>query len=427
MDTAPAVEDVEAKDQDIASKRRRSILGVAVVVGVAVLVALLLTWIITSAGPTNRSRPTVTVGAAVAVTGDLPIQLDELGAVTPVQTVTITPRVSGTITQVAFREGDMVRQGQLLAVIDPRPYQAALQQARGQLARDQAQLQNSRLDLQRYQTLLAEDSIARQQFDTQAALVHQNEGVIATDQGALQAAQLNLTYTHITAPMTGRAGLRQIDPGNNVTAGSATGIVVITQVDPIDVIFTVPEDNLTQIMQRQASGATLNATILDREGATALARGQLMTVDNVIDASTGTMRAKARVRNASGVLIANQFVNVRLLVDTLHNAVIVPAAAVRQGPNGPFVWILGLNNTAVMRNVTVGPAVGEQASIASGVQAGETVITEGGDNLRPGSQVSLPGHHPPTAGGPGGRSAGQGPGQHRRGGGSSGAGVAPSP
>ncbi len=427
MDTAPAIDQVEANDQVAARKPRRTLVGVAVVIGAAALLALLLTWIISTAGTTHRGRPTVTVGTAVAAVGDLPLQLNELGTVTPVQTVTVTPRVSGAITQVAFREGDLVHQGQLLAVIDSRPYRAALEQARGQLLRDQAQLQNSRVDLQRYQTLLTQDSIARQQVDTQAALVHQNEGIVATDQGAVEAAQLNLTYTRITAPLTGRAGLRQIDPGNNVTANSTTGIVVITQVDPIDVVFTVPEDNLTQIMQRQTSGAVLNATVLDRSGAATLAQGQLMTVDNVIDASTGTMRAKARVRNASGVLVANQFVNVRLLVDMLHNAVIVPAAAVRQGPNGAFVWILGSNNTAVMRNVTVGPALGEQQAITQGVRAGETVITEGGDNLRPGSQVSLPGH--PAAGGHGGAGGHSGQhGQHRRGGGNStGGSAAPSP
>ncbi len=450
MDTAPAVTKAEVQDE-AARKRRRSLIGVSIVIAVAVIVGLLLTSIIAGTGPARQGRPSVTVGTAVATTGDLPLELNELGTVTPEQTVTVTPRVSGTITQVAFREGDLVRQGQLLAVIDPRPYQAALEQARGQLMRDQAQLQNSRVDLQRYQTLLSQDSIARQQVDTQAALVHQNEGIVAADQAAVEAAQLNVTYTHITAPLTGRAGLRQIDTGNNVAANSTTGIVVLTQIDPIDVVFTVPEDDLPRIMQRQATGATLNATVLDRAGGTTLAQGALSTLDNVIDASTGTMRAKARFRNAGGALVANQFVNIRLLVDTMHNAVIVPAAAVRQGPNGPFVWILGPGNTAQMRNVTTGPAVGEQASITQGVSAGETVITEGGDNLRPGAQVSLPGH--PAAGGRGGRGGrgargggqqgqqgqsqpgqaqpgqsqqgqGQGQGQHRHRGGAGGAGGA---
>jgi multidrug efflux system membrane fusion protein len=429
MDTAPAAPEVETKQEDAALKRRRTFIGVAAVVGGAVLLALILNWIISSGVAAHGGRPSVTVGTAVATSGDLPLELNELGTVTPVQTVTVTPRVSGAITQVAFREGDVVQQGQLLAVIDSRPYQAALAQALGQQMRDAAQLQNSRVDLQRYQTLLAEDSIARQQVDTQAALVRQNEGVVDADRASVQAAELNVAYTRVVAPLTGRAGLREIDPGNNVTAGSTSGIVVITQVDPIDVVFTVPEDELPQVMQRQASGAVLAATVLDRSGANVLARGQLSTLDNVIDASTGTIRAKARFRNAGGALIANQFVNIQLLVDTLRNAVIVPAASVRQGPNGPFVWILGPGNRALMRNVTVGPAVGEQASISNGVQVGETVITEGGDDLRPGAQVSLPGH--PASGhgggrggsrgggrgGGGGQSGGQGGGQHHRGGG----------
>ena len=294
---------------------------------------------------------------------------------------------------VYYTEGEMVTKGQKLALIDPRPYQVALEQAQGQMARDQAALNQAKVDLKRYQTLLAQNSIAAQQVDTQDALVKQDEGAVKADQANVDNAKLNLNYTSITAPVAGRVGLRQVDVGNYINAASQW-LLVITQIDPIDVVFTVPEDNLPQITARQRSGAPLPTTVFDRSGGQALALGRLSTLDNTIDTSTGTVKAKARFDNGSEVLFPNQFVNVRLLVNVLCNAVLVPATSVRHGSQGDYVFTVGQDRVAHMVMVTTGPGTGETISISKGLNGGETVITEGGDRLRDGSQVNLPGQAP---------------------------------
>jgi multidrug efflux system membrane fusion protein len=330
------------------------------------------------------------VGAATAALGEIPIQIDALGSVTPQASVIVHSRIAGTLMGVYFTEGQMVRAGQLLALVDPRPYQVALEQAEGQLLRDQAALDSARLDLARYKTLAAQDSIARQQLDTQAALVRQDEGIVKSDHGAVGAAKLNLIYCHITAPVAGRVGLRQVDPGNFVQTGDANGVVVINQVDPITVVFSVPEDDIPRINARMTGARTLPVTAFDRTGAVTVGQGELFTLDNQIDATTGTVKAKARFANPAGAMFPSQFVNVIVLVDTLRGVVTIPAVAIRHGPQGDFVYVVQPDSTVKMTPVKVGPAQGETASIASGLAVGDRVVTDGGDRLSDGSKVVLP-------------------------------------
>ena len=358
-------------------------------------------------GRGGRSGTPTTVGSARAVSGDVPIYLYELGTVTPAQTVTVHTQISGQLFSVGFKEGQLVKKGQLLALIDPRPYEQALLQAEGNLARDQAALEEARVDLKRYETLLAQDSIASQQVDTQRATVHQDEGVVKTDQAAIAAAKLNLIYCHVTSPVDGRVGLRQVDPGNYVTPSDTNGLVVVTELDPIDVLFTMPEDNLAQVSQRVHSGAELEAAALDRTQAKQLAVGKLLSLDNQVDTTTGTLRAKARFSNAGGALFPNQFVNIRLLVDTLRSTVIVPTAAVLRGSQGLFVWIVDQpGNTVEMRTVKIGPAVGDNTAVTSGVDPGEIVVTDGSDRLRDGQRVFLQGDCIPARAGAAGAKGG---------------------
>ncbi len=416
----------------------RTIVGILVVVVLAVALAFGLSKCASSSGqqagpggrggpggPGGGGRPTVTVGVAKATLGDIPITLNALGTVTPAATVNVTSRVAGMLVQVNFKEGQMVRKGQQLALVDPRPFQVALDQARGQLLRDEALLANARLDLQRFITLKAQDSIAGQQVDTQAALVKQDEAAVVSDRGAVGAAQLNLSFARITAPVSGRVGLRQVDAGNQIVANATVPITMVAEVDPIDVVFSVPEDQIPAIIQNGGpTGGGLAVTTYDRTAATTLAQGTLSTIDNVVDVNTGTVKAKARFANPNGALFPNQFVNVTLLITTLHNQVTVPATAVRHGSAGDFVWVL-TDHTVHQRNVKVGPGTGEIFSIASGLQAGETVITDGGDRLRDGGTVTLPGENPVTGGrgGAGGhhRRGQGGGGQWNGGGGASGA------
>ena len=398
-------------------RRWRTLLTIVGVALAAALLAFVLHQCAGKGGASRGGRPTTTVGTAKAVRGDMPIQLQALGTVTPLATTNVTSRIAGTLTRIAFTEGQMVRAGQVIAVVDERPYQVALQQAQAQMARDQAGLANAQLLLKRDQTLLAQDSIARQDVDTQAATVKQDEGVVKADAAAVNNARLNLGYCRIVAPITGRAGLRQVDVGNYVTAGSTTGIVVLTEMDPMDVTFTIPEEQLPTVAARMRSGAPLPVSALDRTAGQALAQGRLLTLDNQIDVTTGTIKAKARFDNKGGALFPQQFVNVQLLVNTLTGAIIIPAAAVRHGPQGDFVWTMQTDHTAHMQAVKVGPSLGEQASILSGVNPGDTVITEGGDRLREGAPVTLPGQRPGGgAGGRGGAGGHGGHGGHHRGG-----------
>jgi len=386
----------------------RTLLWILLAIVVAVVIAVLLTPHAAKTGASGGGRgggggagaggrrPPTVIGVATAQTGDIPIQLMALGTVTPLANVTVHTHIAGTLMTVNFREGQMVKEGQLLALVDERPYVIALQQAEGQLLRDQAMLADAKLDLKRYQTLLAQDSIQSQQVDTQAALVKQDEGTVKTDEAAVGSAKLNIVYCHITAPVSGRVGLRQVDPGNYVNISDTNGVAIITTLDPIDVEFSLPEDNVPQIAARVASGAVLAATAFDRTGAVTLAQGTLLTLDNQIDTTTGTIKAKARFHNASGTLFPNQFVNVQLLVDTKTGQVVVPTQAVRHGSKGDYVFTVE-DGAAKMNMVKVGVSQGERTAIDSGIKVGDQVITDGGDRLTDGATVLLPGQVPPTS------------------------------
>jgi multidrug efflux system membrane fusion protein len=361
----------------------------------------------------GRARPPTTVGTARASATDMPVTLSAIGTVQPIVSATVRTQLAGVLFSLDFREGQVVRKGQTIAQIDPRPYRLALDQAQGTLARDQAQLADARLILSRYRTLLAQDSIARQQVDTQAATVHQLEGTVEADQAAVGAARLNLGYTSIAAPVSGRIGLRQADIGNYVTPGDANGIVVITETDPIDVAFALPQEQLPKVQLRFSQAGDLPVTATDQAGTTMLARGRFLTFDNQIDATTGTVKAKARFANGDGRLFPNQFVNVSLLVDTLAGAVTVPVTAVRHGAQGDFVFLLMPDRTAKLSLVKTGPSAGGKIAILSGVKIGDTVITEGADRVDDGSKVMLPGDKPSFGAGGGGGS-GKWKGRHHR-------------
>jgi membrane fusion protein, multidrug efflux system len=339
-------------------------------------------------GPSGgRGAPPSTVGVAVARRADIPVVIDALGTVTPAANVTVRPQVSGVITQVLFKEGQMVKKGDVLATIDPQSFQMALTQAIGARQRDEAQLEAARVTLQRYRTLLEQDSIARQDVDTQAALVKQLEGTVTIDRANEGTARLSVGYARIVAPVSGRVGLRPIDAGNYIAAGDTTGIAVITQIAPIDVEFAIPQDRVPEIQARLGEGAQLQVGAWDRARTKQLDTGTFSTLDNQVDTATGTVKAKARFANAGGTLFPNQFVNVKLLLRTIGGAVVVPVTALRHGPNGDFVYVVNEERTVALRNVTRGEAGVDFVAIATGLELGEQVVTEGGDRLKEGSKV----------------------------------------
>lgn len=371
---------------------RRAVRTAIIAVAVAVA-ALSLAGCSSGNAPANRKGGRgggpATVATAPVVRADMPVTLSAIGTVQPITVATVRTQLAGMLFSLHFVEGQMVAQGQLLAQIDPRPYRLALTQAEANLARDTAQLQLARLDLQRYQTLLAQDSIARQQVETQAATVHQLEGTVAADRAAIGTARLNLGYTAIRAPVAGRIGLRQADIGNYLTPSDANGVAVITRTDPIDVSFSLPQATLAQIQAR--GGATMNATLYDQSNSVAIATGRFLTLDNQIDPTSGTIKAKARFANANGRLFPSQFVNITLLVDTLTQVPTVPVGAVRHGAKGDFVFVLQPNRTAKLTPVQTGPSTTTHVAILHGLEPGMTVITEGADALDDGSHVRLPG------------------------------------
>jgi multidrug efflux system membrane fusion protein len=339
-------------------------------------------------GPGGAARATPVIATA-ATQGEVDVIVNGLGTVTPLRTVTVRTRVDGELMRVLFQEGELVKEGQLLAEIDPRAFQVQLQQAQGQLARDRALLENARLDLERYKTLFQQDSIAKQQVDTQASLVRQYEAAVTMDRSQIDNAKLQLAYSRITAPISGRIGLRQVDPGNIVRSGDQNGLVVITQLQPVAVLFTVPQDLVPAVMKRLQSGEQIAVEAWDREQKTRLAEGRLASADNQVDPQTGTVKLKAQFANDDGGLFPNQFVNARMKLDTLRDVVIVPTAAVQRGAQGMFVYVVKADKTVELRPVTLGPLDGQRQSISSGLRAGETVVTDGVDRLRPGAQVEV--------------------------------------
>ena len=343
----------------------------------------------TKTGGRVQSSGPVPVAVAPVQKGDMPVTLTGLGTVTPLATVTVKTQISGYLTEIAFKEGQMVKQGDFLAQIDPRPYQVALEQAEGQLAKDQALLKNAQLDLQRYNTLVAQNSIAKQTRDTQGSLVAQYQATIISDKAQIDAQKLNLTYCHIVSPVTGRVGLRQVDAGNYVQTSDPNGIVVVTQLQPISVIFTLPEDDLRQVLGQWHPGAVLPATAYDRTGATELATGRLDTIDNQIDTTTGTVKLRAIFDNQPEILFPNQFVNIRLLVETLRDANIVPSAAVQRGAPGTFVYLVKPDHTVAVQKVKLGPTDGQRIVIRSGLEPGQNVVVDGADRLHDGAKVKL--------------------------------------
>jgi membrane fusion protein, multidrug efflux system len=347
----------------------------------------------------GRGGAASTVGVATAERASIPIFLDALGTVTPQATVKVRPQVSGVLLKVLFKEGQLVRAGELMATIDPRQFEMALMQASGQRQRDEAQLDSAKVTLQRFKTLLEQDSIARQEVDTQAALVKQLEGTVVIDRAAEGTARLNLSYTKVVAPISGRVGLRVVDVGNVVSSSDANGVALITQVSPIDVVFAVPQDRVGELPQGGASPAPIKVTALDRTRSTVLDTGVFASLDNQVDTTTGTVKAKARFNNAQLALFPSQFVNVQLLVRTIDNAVVVPVTALRQGSNGDYVYVLNAaDRTVSLRPVTRGQATVDKVVVATGLQAGEQVITEGADRLKDGSRVLLAGDSPRAGG-----------------------------
>ena len=359
-------------------------------------------------------RPAVITTAARKV--DMPVYLRGLGTVTAYNTVTVRTRVDGQVVRIAFREGQFVHQGDLLAEIDKRPFEVQLAQAKGQLARDAALLQSAKVEQQRNQLLLEKGLIPKQQYDLQIATVGQYEGAIQTDQAQIDNANLQITYSHITAPITGQIGLRLIDEGNIVRAADPNGLVVITQLQPIAVLFNIPEDNLGPVLTKLRAGQQLRVEAWDHDDAKKVADGVLLTADNQIDTSTGTSKLKAIFDNANSALYPNQFVNVRLLIDVLGDAVVIPASTVQRGSQGPFVYVVNENQTAELRIVTIKNSEGNDVAIASGIQSGEMVVLEGQDKVQDGQRVDVqtPGQLPGDA--PAGRGGGGRGGRGGRGG-----------
>lgn len=377
--------------------RRRRLTGF-LLAGLALLLAGAAVWQFywPTTGKEQASLSGRANGALIAVAavkiekGDIPIVLNGLGTVLPLVSTTVRTQISGRLTEIAFKEGDLVQAGDFLAEVDPRPFQIALAQYEGQLRRDQALLRGAEKDLARYTTLVAQDSASKQQLDSAETLVGQYRGAVMIDQALVDNAKLNLTYCRIVAPVSGRLGLRQVDLGNYVQATDSSGIVVITQLQPITVVFTVPQDNLPAVLQRVRAGANLKVTALDRPGVKDLASGELIAIDNQIDPSTGTVKLRAQFANENEALFPNQFVNAQLLVDVLKDAVIVPRAAIQHGAPGTFVYLVTANSTVSIRPVQLGPVSGDRVAVAAGLAAGDTVVIDGADRLREGARIAQP-------------------------------------
>ncbi len=351
------------------------------------LIAWRLFW--PSGAPKSHGTPAQRVGAAKISSADVKVSLNGLGTVTPLATITVQTQINGQLMEVGFKEGQMVRKGDFLAQIDPRPYQTALENAEGILAHDTQLLAQAKSDLARYETLNRQDSISRQQAVDQEYLVKQDQGTVLADQGTVDTDKLNLAYCHIVSPVSGRVGLRLVDPGNYVQTSSTTGLVVVTQLQPISVIFVLPEDSIPAIWSQLKTGAELQVTAWDRANEKQLATGTLATVDNEVDTTTGTVKLRAIFPNTDAALFANQFVNARLLVQTLRNATVAPVAAVQHGAPGSFVYLVKPDNTVAVQVVKTGVTDDDNVQILSGVKPGDIVVVDGADRLRAGAKVQV--------------------------------------
>jgi membrane fusion protein, multidrug efflux system len=395
------IEDVPSPPRDIPPRTprasRRGWLWILAVVAVGV--GLYFLWpkssgekAGTAPSSTAAGRPrglgVIPVVAAKATKGAIGVYLTGLGAVTPIYTVTVRSRVDGQLMKVLYREGDIVHQGDLLVQIDPRPYEVQLTQAEGQLLKDQAALNNARIDLERYQTLLTHNAVPEQQLATQKATVLQDEGTVKADQGLIDSAKLNLVYCRITAPITGRVGLRLVDPGNIVHASDTNGLMVITQIQPISVIFTIAEDQVPVVSGKMRAGQRLRVETYDRDMKAKLAEGSLTTLDNQIDQATGTLRLRATFANTNEALFPNQFVNARLLVAQKQGVTLVPTATVQRNSQTTYVYVVNSNSTVNIRNITTGTTEGDQTEITSGLAPGDVVVMTGVDKLQEGSKVN---------------------------------------
>lgn len=391
--TAPGARPPQpAEEPPLAPARHRGLWALLALVVTAGVVALVVTHIKHQAAPQGRFTSTgpMPVGVATVTQGNMPVVLSGLGTVTPLAVVTVQTQIAGQLMSVGFQEGQIVRKGDFLAQIDPRPYQVALEVDQAQLAKDQAALKGAETDLKRYETLVKQNSIATQTRDDQIYTVHQDRAQVMLDQSQIDTQKLNLVYCHITSPVTGRVGLRQVDPGNYVTPTSLTsGIVVVTQLQPISVIFTLPEDNLPQVLQQLHAGAELQAVAYDRSGVQKIDTGELATIDNQIDTSTGTIKLRALFSNAALNLFPNQFVNIQLTVNTLKNTNIVPDAAIQRGAPGTFVYVVKPDSTVTAQTVTLGPDNGTEVAVTKGLTPGERVVVDGADRLKEGAKVTV--------------------------------------
>ncbi len=393
-------------EQPPPSRRRKLLWGAGALAFVLVLTFIVHQRLSSSAAGGNLrggfGRQGLAVGVARVTSGDVPITIDSIGTVTPLATVTVHPQVTGPLVKIDFAEGQLVKAGDVLAEIDPRPFQASLDQAQGQMAHDRALLANAQVDLDRYKTLVEQNSVAEQTYATQQATVLQDQATVTADTATVETARLNLSYCQIRSPVAGTVGLRQVDMGNVVSAYS-TSIVVVTQLQPMSVLFTIPEDNLSEVVRRLHDGEKLVAAAYDRTFTTVLDKGVLANTDNEIDTTTGTLKLRAMFANTEGELFPSQFVNVRLTLDTLHDQLLVPTVAVRQGATGNYVYLVAADPPGVpsasvhVRYVTTGPTVGDLISIRSGLQLSDTVVIEGADQLRDGAFITVQGNSPSGA------------------------------
>ena len=385
----PAGAREETHETRTPEERRRTRIRWLLIGGVAILVILVVARLLFGSKPATHGAAAQVVDVARVVRGDMPETLAELGTVTPVATVTVLPQLSGYLTQVGYREGQDVAQGQFLAQIDPRPYQIALAQAQAAALKDQAALSQARVDLARYQQLRAKNAIAQQTVVDQGFLVKQYEGQVASDQANIQMYRLDLIYCHITAPVAGRVGLRLVDPGNYVTASSSPGIVVITTMKPTTVQFTIAQNDLGRILQRVQSGAKLPVTVYSSDNTRELATGTLYALNNQMATSTGTVTLRASFPNENEVLFPNEFVNVKLLVDTLQQALLIPTPAVLNGAPGTYVYLVNADHTVSVHKITPGPSDGVDTAVLSGLSVGDTIVINGTDRLTDGARISI--------------------------------------